>query len=181
MKQFLKELFSAKGRINRKKFFVQTYILPIIFILIYWLIIGLIWFSSEADKVWYESNKSNLNQYVLIQETIWLSQDEIEQSPKYIELSKAVEEYENNSSTNWSAFSFLIIIIYITMPLLFYILIVAYIKRLHDLWKTWFYVFLNFIPLIGLIFSLYLLLKKWDEWTNKYGEDPLKIQETQTA
>lgn len=182
MKEYIKELFTAKGRLNRMKFFINTFLLPIVIILISWFILSLSWHSKQADIAWYESSKSNLTNYVIVQETIWLSQEEIENLPKYIELSQEVEEYENKIFGKSSPFASIIIIIYILLPLTFYVIIVSNIKRLHDLWKTWFYVFLNFVPLIGFIFSLYLLLKKWDEWKNKYGEDPLmKNQEELTA
>ena len=48
------------------------------------------------------------------------------------------------------------------------------IKRLHDLDKSGWYLLLNFVPIINVIFSLYLIFVKGTDGPNGYGEDPLK-------
>ena len=48
------------------------------------------------------------------------------------------------------------------------------VRRLHDLDKSWTWIFLCFIPIIGWLFLLYLLFAKGTIGTNKYGTDPLE-------
>lgn len=52
--------------------------------------------------------------------------------------------------------------------------IMLIIQRCHDLNKSgWFYLVLV-IPVIGIIFALYLLFAKGTEGPNQYGPDPLQ-------
>lgn len=44
------------------------------------------------------------------------------------------------------------------------------VRRLHDINKSGFYVLVNFIPLIGTIWFLVLILTKGDQGANQYGE-----------
>lgn len=46
------------------------------------------------------------------------------------------------------------------------------VRRLHDVNKSGWYFFIFFIPLIGIFWLLYLLIKNGDEGSNKYGDDP---------
>lgn len=46
------------------------------------------------------------------------------------------------------------------------------VRRLHDLGKEWFWVFLAFIPVVTFFFSLYLLFFKGEQRANAYGPVP---------
>ncbi len=47
------------------------------------------------------------------------------------------------------------------------------IRRLHDLNKSGWYILITFVPLIGLIFLIYLFFAPGQIGWNKYGADPL--------
>ena len=47
------------------------------------------------------------------------------------------------------------------------------IRRLHDLNCSGFWVILVFVPLVNIVFFLWLLIKKGTEGDNDYGADPL--------
>ena len=49
------------------------------------------------------------------------------------------------------------------------------IRRLHDLDKSGWFAIIAMIPIIGLIFSMYILCAKGSDGWNKYGEEPLGI------
>lgn len=57
-------------------------------------------------------------------------------------------------------------------------LFVIFSRRLTDLNKSPFYLLLIFIPLINLLFIIYLIILcgfiKGSKWQNQYGPDPLK-------
>lgn len=52
------------------------------------------------------------------------------------------------------------------------------IKRLHDLGKSGYWVLLMFVPLVNIIFLIYLLLAKGEPTENKYGPDLLDYVES---
>lgn len=47
------------------------------------------------------------------------------------------------------------------------------IRRVHDLGRSGYFVLLAFIPVIGIIFSIYLFCAKGQDGWNEYGADPL--------
>ncbi len=47
------------------------------------------------------------------------------------------------------------------------------IRRLHDLDKSGWFALIFIIPLIGFLFSLYLMFAKGTDGSNQYGADPL--------
>ena len=49
------------------------------------------------------------------------------------------------------------------------------IRRLHDLNRTGWFMLLVFIPVVNLIFAIYLLFFKGTEGYNNYGADPLQF------
>ena len=51
------------------------------------------------------------------------------------------------------------------------------IRRLHDLDKSGWFVLLSVIPVINVLFGLYLLFVKGTDGTNQYGYDPLLIED----
>ena len=51
-----------------------------------------------------------------------------------------------------------------------------YIKRWHDLDKSGWWILLIFIPIINLLVFIYLSIKKGTEGSNRFGKDPLNIQ-----
>lgn len=74
------------------------------------------------------------------------------------------------------------LVIFLLFIFLLYLSFANAVKRIHDIWKNGILCLLLLVPLINITFWLYLLFKKWDEWKNKYGEDPLmKNQEELTA
>lgn len=50
-------------------------------------------------------------------------------------------------------------------------------RRLHDLDKSGWMAALIILPIVNIIFCLYLLLKKGTEGPNRYGPDPLEQQQ----
>jgi uncharacterized membrane protein YhaH (DUF805 family) len=46
------------------------------------------------------------------------------------------------------------------------------IRRLHDLGMKWYFVILNWVPFVNLLFTLYLLIAKGEKGVNRFGEDP---------
>jgi uncharacterized membrane protein YhaH (DUF805 family) len=59
----------------------------------------------------------------------------------------------------------------LSVPLV-WVLYAAYIKRLHDLGKNGWYALLVLVPLINLLFILYLGFVPGNTGVNKYGEEP---------
>lgn len=49
----------------------------------------------------------------------------------------------------------------------------TYIKRLHDLDKSWWLSLLAFVPLANIYLFIICWFFKWTEWPNKYWLDPL--------
>ena len=47
------------------------------------------------------------------------------------------------------------------------------VRRLHDLDKSGYFALIWFIPLIGFLFSIYLMFAKGTDGPNQYGADPL--------
>lgn len=54
------------------------------------------------------------------------------------------------------------------------------IRRLHDIEASGWWALLSFIPLVNLIFGIFLLLKEGTEGSNKYGNDPLQSINSQS-
>ena len=50
-----------------------------------------------------------------------------------------------------------------------YLFIMLGIRRAHDLGHSGWFLLLTFIPYIGIVFGLYLLFKRGDQGSNKYG------------
>jgi Predicted membrane protein len=48
------------------------------------------------------------------------------------------------------------------------------VRRLHDLNKSWTWIFILFIPLVNFLFYLYLLFAKGTVGSNRFGDDPLE-------
>ena len=51
--------------------------------------------------------------------------------------------------------------------------IMLIIRRLHDLNKSGWFAIMSIIPLVGLIFSIYIFCVKGTYGRNKYGEEPI--------
>lgn len=49
------------------------------------------------------------------------------------------------------------------------------VRRLHDVGKSGWYFLLVLIPLLGLIYLIYLYAKEGESGANQYGEDPKKV------
>lgn len=52
-----------------------------------------------------------------------------------------------------------------------YFLVVTFIKRLHDLDKSGWMVWLLFIPIINIYIFIICIFFKWTQWLNKYGPE----------
>lgn len=48
------------------------------------------------------------------------------------------------------------------------------IRRIHDLDKSGWFALIAFVPVIGILFSIYLFLAKGTVGWNRYGADPLE-------
>lgn len=48
------------------------------------------------------------------------------------------------------------------------------IRRIHDLGKSGWFAILAFVPVIGIVFSIYLFCAPGQEGWNEYGADPLQ-------
>ena len=66
------------------------------------------------------------------------------------------------------------VIIVILSILLFIPSLAVYVRRLHDTDHSAWWLFIGFIPIIGLIVLLYFLIIKGTEGTNRFGTDPLE-------
>ena len=55
----------------------------------------------------------------------------------------------------------------------------VFVRRMHDLGKSGTYIFLAFIPLIGAIWLLVLLITEGEAGDNKYGADPKAVSITE--
>jgi uncharacterized membrane protein YhaH (DUF805 family) len=53
--------------------------------------------------------------------------------------------------------------------------LIASINRFHDMNKTWWFILLEFIPIINFWILIWLLVAKGTKGTNKFGLDPLGI------
>ena len=51
------------------------------------------------------------------------------------------------------------------------------VRRLHDVYKSGWLVLIQFIPLIGWIIVLLMLIEKGTEGKNRFGDYPLKLKE----
>lgn len=66
---------------------------------------------------------------------------------------------------------FLLALIFAVISLLAQISLI--VRRLHDLGRPWPWILVGFIPLVSIIFSLYLLFKRGQEGSNEWGDpDP---------
>ena len=79
-------------------------------------------------------------------------------------LGARVENLDENSVLA-IGLSFIIIFILV-------LLFMQDIKRLHDMNKSGWLVLINFIPIINLVFMIYLLLNPGTDGENRFGEDP---------
>ncbi len=49
------------------------------------------------------------------------------------------------------------------------------IRRLHDIGRSGWWIFINLIPLIGLLIFLYFMVKDSDAGSNEYGPNPKEV------
>lgn len=54
-----------------------------------------------------------------------------------------------------------------------YVSICSYIKRFHDLDRSWHYTWLAFIPYIWIIAVIWCGFFKWSQWDNGFGVNPI--------
>lgn len=71
----------------------------------------------------------------------------------------------------WNLFVVIFFIIWIVfMIILFYLLMCAHIRRLHDIGLSGWWLILGYIPVITIFFILFLFFVKGTNGTNKYGD-----------
>jgi len=122
-------LFSFKGRITRKQFWI--YLTPLLFIALIMLFLNELFRQKSSDVMWYES--SNYSQVFTI-------------------------------------------LLLCAIPLCWASLAVT-IKRLHDRNKSFWWILLFQVPIIGSIWALIELgFLRGTVGSNKYGEDPLSSE-----
>ncbi|WP_299263924.1 DUF805 domain-containing protein [uncultured Psychrosphaera sp.] len=79
---------------------------------------------------------------------------------------------ENNKNTDFFIIKQIVLCVLSLIPLWFSVVI--YIKRFHDFNKTGWFTLVLFIPVVGVLISIfYLGLVRGTEGENKYGDDPL--------
>ncbi len=74
--------------------------------------------------------------------------------------------------SNHMSFVMPVIILIIYLPLIIFGGLIYPIRRLHDLGKTGWLVLIMFIPIVNILFYLYLLFAKGDQEENEYGNPP---------
>jgi len=50
------------------------------------------------------------------------------------------------------------------------------VKRLHDIEKSGWYLLICFIPIVNIVWGLYILFKEGTRGPNEYGEDPKAME-----
>lgn len=70
----------------------------------------------------------------------------------------------------------IIVVLSIILFFISWVAIVTNIKRLHDLNKSGWHVLLQFIPIVGWFFTVYLGVKRGTEGKNEYGESTIKSE-----
>jgi len=65
---------------------------------------------------------------------------------------------------------YIILIIYIIAMIIPTISVI--VRRMHDIGKSGFWIFIRLVPIIGGIWMLILLCTEGQTWKNQYGEDP---------
>ena len=66
------------------------------------------------------------------------------------------------------------IIFYVCEALIFIVswiyIIKLHISRFHDLWHSWRWSIVCYIPAVNVVWLIYARFFKWREWSNEYGE-----------
>ena len=169
MKAFLKDLFSYKGRWNRLKFWIYPLAiqLPIIVILLGGIsTVSLQGYQEQAI----EAKAKAIEQQLETITVAWLEQDTSELE---MELEKTKQMLTETPGAPGGMSSILMVVLGILYIITFYVSIVTYIKRFHDLWKSGWYTLIMFIPFISILGIIWLGFFKWTSGPNKYGPDPL--------
>lgn len=75
---------------------------------------------------------------------------------------------------NWEVVTRFVVawLIWVGLPLCIYAMICTRIKRFHDLGKKDSEAYRSMIPIYSFFCHWYLLLARWDDWANQYGEQP---------
>lgn len=182
MIDFIKDLFSFTGRWNRLKFWLYPLVIsiPLFFVVIgITATMSLQGYTLEAMK----SLESNLERQIGLMQEIWiqdgLSPQEIQSTQDYINLSHQLKETrekverQKSSTPSWTIMVIFQIFTLIWYILYCYIRTVAYIKRLHDLWKSGWLSVLTFVPLISIGMLIWCGFFTGTSWENQYGDNPL--------
>lgn len=170
MKNFIKDLFSYKGRWNRLKFWLYPLAIQLP------IMIVIIWSVSTATFQWYmqDATEAKVNAIENQLEAIaaaWLEQNTAEIEKELQEARSMLSESTNEAPQAFSVIAMLVMgILYI---LSIYVQIVTYIKRFHDLGRSGWYCLLAFIPFISIIALVWAGFFRWTSGPNKYGPDPL--------
>lgn len=139
------------------------------------------WYSQEAKQAYVMSEENQIERYIMTEELKWKTKEEINNYPEIIERKNNIEntkkEIELYKSTlgNSTLLTLIPIIVVIFVFIILWISTTAYIKRLHDLNKSGWLVLINFIPFISLILFIYCGFFKWTSWNNRFGPNPLGL------
>ena len=179
MWDFLKELFSYKGRWNRLKFWLYPLAITIPSIIIILIIASTFALNSlnhyrgDAIDAQIRNNESMILtlQEFMVEDNIWDYSGEIEVLENEI---KSLREEKNSIDSTNSDFPIIyLIILGILYVLIIYINIVSNIKRFHDLWKSGWYTLLVFVPFVNLFVFIWIAFFRGTQGPNMYGPDPL--------
>lgn len=77
--------------------------------------------------------------------------------------------------SEWLPWMIFVLIVYSFLMLIPYWAVS--VRRLHDIGKSGWFIFINMVPFIGNIWHFILLCTAGDEGSNIYGNDPKEIEE----
>lgn len=64
-------------------------------------------------------------------------------------------------------------ILFLIIPFIFWIKIIVWVKRFHDLNKSWWNIFWFLVPFVNMYFIIVLFFIKWTAWDNQYWPNPI--------
>ena len=187
----MKSMFSWKWRIDRREFFIICWKVIIFFLcfniipITYYLVPGLDNNDYKDEYMYYIDKIEEITGKSYYYSPIpAIEQKKLEKYDWYDEYREVKKEYDFKTSFEDLVLIFTLVTFKINILfaiLSFYILNVTIVKRMHDIWLSWRYLFvfhffnlLSFImiPLMLLNFSLLILfiwILPWDKTSNKYG------------
>ena len=170
MKEFLKDLFSYKGRWNRLKLWLYPLVvtLPIMLLVLFAIsLTSLQWYKLQAI----EAKVSTLESQIATSQSIAPEGDYSSLSEELGEAKQLLLEESEGYSPDMNPILMILVSIFYIIAI--YVGIVSYIKRFHDLGKSGWFTLFMFIPFVSIIFTIWIYFFKWTPGENQYGPDPL--------